>query len=103
MSSSPGPATQPADGAVLGAAGRTLDDVRAHLAAERARCGPDTWVLGHSVRYEPFHASGIRADTVADVLGGGPALPRFFDGHTALATEPALALAGVAAAVLPTT
>jgi predicted amidohydrolase YtcJ len=73
----------------------TLDDVRERLAVERARCGPDTWVLGHSVRYEPFHASGIRADTVADVLGEGPALLRFFDGHTALATEPALALAGV--------
>jgi len=28
----------------------TLDEVRDRLAAERRRCGPDTWVLGHSVR-----------------------------------------------------
>jgi hypothetical protein len=76
----------------------TLDDVRQRLAGERARCGPDAWVLGHSVRYEPFHASGIRADTIAEVLGDVPALLRFYDGHTALATEPALALAGVAGA-----
>jgi predicted amidohydrolase YtcJ len=76
----------------------TLNEVRLLVAAERARCGPDTWVLGHSVRYEPFHASGIRADTIADVVGDAPALLRFFDGHTALASEPALALAGVSGA-----
>jgi predicted amidohydrolase YtcJ len=74
---------------------RTLDDVRRLLAAERARCGPDAWVLGHSVRYEPFHASGIRAEAIADAIGASPALVGFYDGHTALATEPALALAGV--------
>jgi predicted amidohydrolase YtcJ len=73
----------------------TLDEVRSRLAAERQRCGPDAWVLGHSVRYEPFHATGIRADVIADVLGDSPALIGFYDGHTALATQPALALAGV--------
>lgn len=73
----------------------TLEEVRVRLAGERERCGPDAWVLGHSVRYEPFHASGIRADAVADAVGDGPALIQFFDGHTALASEPALALAGV--------
>jgi predicted amidohydrolase YtcJ len=77
-------------------AARTIDDVRARLAQERARCGPDAWVLGHSVRYEPFHETGIRADAIADATGDAPALLRFFDGHTALATAPALALAGVA-------
>lgn len=74
---------------------RTLGEVRDRLAAERTRCGPDTWVLGHSVRYEPFHEAGIRADAVADAVGEAPALVNFFDGHTALATPPALALAGV--------
>src|SRR5215217_1984130 len=48
---------------------RTLDEVRDRLAAERGRCEPGGWVLGHSVRYEPFHASGIRADAIADVVG----------------------------------
>jgi predicted amidohydrolase YtcJ len=76
-------------------AARTLDELRTLLEQERARCGPDTWVLGHSVRYEPFHESGIRADAVAGSLGGSPALIGFYDGHTALASEPALALAGV--------
>ena len=73
----------------------TLDEVRSRLAAERRRCAPGAWVLGHSVRYEPFHESGIRADAIADVLGDTPALLGFYDGHTALATQPALALAGV--------
>jgi predicted amidohydrolase YtcJ len=76
-------------------AARTLDDVRGLLAAERARCGPDTWILGHSVRYEPFHESGLRADAIADAIGDSPAMLGFYDGHTALATAPALALAGV--------
>jgi predicted amidohydrolase YtcJ len=73
----------------------TLDEVRARLREERARCGPDAWVLGHSVRYEPFHASGITAAAIASAVGDVPALLGFYDGHTALATEPALALAGV--------
>jgi predicted amidohydrolase YtcJ len=76
-------------------AARTLDEVRGLLAAERARCGPDTWILGHSVRYEPFHESGIRADAIAGAIGDAPAVLGFYDGHTALATAPALALAGV--------
>jgi predicted amidohydrolase YtcJ len=76
-------------------AARTIDDVRHTLARERARCAPGTWVLGHSVRYEPFHDTGIRADAIADAVGETPAMLRFYDGHTALATAPALALAGI--------
>jgi predicted amidohydrolase YtcJ len=76
----------------------TLEEVRARLREERARCGPDAWVLGHSVRYEPFHASGITASAIADAVGDVPALLGFYDGHTALATQPALALAGVSGA-----
>ena len=77
---------------------RTLDEVRTRLSEERRRCGPDTWVLGHSVRYEPFHDSGIRADAIAEAVGDSPVLIGFYDGHTALATEPALARAGVTGA-----
>ena len=73
----------------------TLDEVRSRLAEERRRCGPDAWVLGHSVRYEPFHDSGIRADAIAGAVDDAPVLIGFFDGHTALANPPALALAGV--------
>jgi len=74
---------------------RDLDEVRWRLAAERRRCGDGTWVLGHSARYEPFHAGGIRAEAIEDAVGDGPALIGFFDAHTALATRAALALAGV--------
>lgn len=73
----------------------TLDEVRSRLAEERRRCGPDAWVLGHSVRYEPFHETGIRADAIESAVGDAPVLIGFYDGHTALANEPALALAGV--------
>jgi predicted amidohydrolase YtcJ len=73
----------------------SLDEVRSRLAGERERCGPGAWVLGHSVRYEPFHASGIRAAAIAEAVGDAPTLLSFFDGHTALATDAALALAGV--------
>jgi predicted amidohydrolase YtcJ len=76
----------------------TLDEVRGRLAAERDRCAPGLWILGHSVRYEPFHDGGIRADTIADVVGESPTLLNFYDGHTALANRPALALAGVTGA-----
>ena len=55
---------------------RTLDEVRTRLAEERRRCGPDTWVLGHSVRYEPFHDSGIRADAIAEAVGDAPGADR---------------------------
>jgi predicted amidohydrolase YtcJ len=73
----------------------TLEEVNVLLKAERERVGPDAWVLGHSVRYEPFHASGITAEAIAESVGDVPALLGFYDGHTALATRPALALAGV--------
>ncbi|HET6510262.1 MAG TPA: amidohydrolase [Baekduia sp.] len=73
----------------------TLEEVNALLARERARCGPDAWVLGHSVRYEPFHASGITADAIAAAVGDVPAVLGFYDGHTSLASRPALALAGI--------
>jgi predicted amidohydrolase YtcJ len=76
----------------------TLNEVRNRLAVERERCGPGLWILGHSVRYEAFHDSGIRADVIADVVGDSPALLNFYDGHTALTNQPALALAGLTGA-----
>ena len=47
-------------------------------------------MLGHSVRYEPFHDSGIRADAIADAMATRRRSSSFFDGHTALACAPAL-------------
>jgi hypothetical protein len=73
----------------------TLPEVRRRLAEERARLRDGEWLLAHSVRYEPFHAAGIRADVVAEATGGAPAMISFFDGHTALASQEGLARAGI--------
>jgi predicted amidohydrolase YtcJ len=74
---------------------RTLDEVRAALGAERARCDPGAWVLGWGLSYDAFHDTPISADAIADATGDAPAYLTFFDYHSALASRPALALAGV--------
>ena len=76
----------------------TLEQVNRRLAEERARCEPGEWVLGHSAHYEPFHATGLRADAIADAVGDSPAVVHFFDGHTDLASFEALRRAGVTGA-----
>ncbi len=81
-------------GAELGGL-RTLDEVRGALSAERARCAPGEWLLGWGLSYDAFHGERIGADAIADVTGDAPALLTFFDYHAALASRPALALAGV--------
>jgi predicted amidohydrolase YtcJ len=73
----------------------TLADILAALEAERRRGGPDDWVLGWGVSYEAFGGSKIESDAIEGALGGAPAMIRFMDQHTALASGRALALAGV--------
>jgi predicted amidohydrolase YtcJ len=74
---------------------RTLHDVRGALAAERARCDPGEWLLGWGLSYDAFDGEPIGADALADATGDAPAYLTFFDYHSALASRPALALAGV--------
>jgi len=74
---------------------RTLDDVRAKVAEERARCEPHQWVLGYGLDYNVFADTGISGDLIADAAGGAPAIMTFIDFHTALATPRALEIAGV--------
>jgi predicted amidohydrolase YtcJ len=74
---------------------RTLDDLRAGLAAERAKVGPDEWVVGWGLGFEMFAETGIRGDLIAEAVGGGLAYVGFFDGHTGLASPAALAFADV--------
>ena len=74
---------------------RTLDDVRAKVAEERARCEPHQWVLGYGLDYNVFADTGISGDLIADAAGGAPAVMTFIDFHTALATPRALEIAGV--------
>jgi predicted amidohydrolase YtcJ len=74
---------------------RTLHEVRGALAGERARCAPGEWVLGWGLSYDAFDGEPIGADAIADSIGEAPAYVMFFDSHSALASRPALALAGV--------
>jgi predicted amidohydrolase YtcJ len=74
---------------------RTLEDVRARVAEERARCAPHEWVLGYGLDYNVFAETGITGDLVAEAAGGSPAILTFMDFHTALVTPRALELAGV--------
>lgn len=74
---------------------RSLDDLRAALAAERQRVGPDEWVVGWGLTFEMFGQTGIRGDLFADAVQGGLAYLRFFDGHTAVASPAALAYADI--------
>ncbi|HKG26044.1 MAG TPA: amidohydrolase [Thermomicrobiales bacterium] len=74
---------------------RTIDQPRQALAAERRRVGPDAWVLGWGLVFEVFGETGIRGDLIADAAGSQPAYVGFFDGHTAVVSPAALALADV--------
>ena len=74
---------------------RTLAEVRALLRAETAAAGPGGWVRGFGLDPNVFGASPVHRKAVDDVVAGRPALLRLFDGHSALASDRALALAGV--------
>jgi len=73
----------------------SVDEVRSRLAAERRRCGDDAWITGHSLEYRVFEGVEASGELFAEAVGGNPALLNFFDFHTALATPPALAAAGI--------
>ncbi|MDF3039685.1 MAG: Amidohydrolase 3 [Thermomicrobiales bacterium] len=73
----------------------SLDEIRSRLARERERVGPENWVQGWGLHYEPFEESGIRGELFDDAVAGQPMLLEFFDGHTALANQTALDRAGI--------
>lgn len=74
---------------------RTIEDVRAAMAAERERVGPDAWVRGWGSTYDPWQDTGLRGDLFDEAVGGQPAYIGIFDGHTAIASPAALKLAGI--------
>jgi predicted amidohydrolase YtcJ len=80
-------------------AAKSLAEIRARLARERENTGPDGWVRGWGLHYEPFETSGIHGDLFDDAVAGRPMLLEFFDGHTALVNQAALHLAGIAGPV----
>jgi predicted amidohydrolase YtcJ len=73
----------------------TLEQVRAALAGEHARCAPGQWVQGWGLEYATFDGLELEGSLVAEAVGGAPAILTFFDYHTALATPAALAAAGI--------
>jgi predicted amidohydrolase YtcJ len=64
--------------------------------AEAARsAAPGAWVLGHSLDHNTFGGRALHHDLIDQALGGVPAFIRLYDGHSALASGPALAAAGI--------
>jgi predicted amidohydrolase YtcJ len=76
----------------------SVDQVRERLAAERRRCGEGAWITGYSLEYRVFDGIEASGELFEQAVGGNPALLTFFDFHTALATRPALAAAGITGA-----
>ena len=72
-----------------------LGAVRAALAAAAAAAGPGEWITGWGLDPNAFGATPIGFDAIEGVLGGRPALLTLFDAHSALASRPALARAGI--------
>src|SRR4051794_8399464 len=82
------------DGVDLGGL-TSLQELRAALAAERGRVGEGGWLRGWNLDYAVFAGRPIEYAAIADAVRGAPALLLFYDVHTALATPPALAAAGI--------
>jgi predicted amidohydrolase YtcJ len=73
----------------------SVDSVSAALAAERDRVPDGAWVFGWSLDYDAFPDGQLDPALLERAVGGAPALVRCVDGHAAIATQRALALAGV--------
>ena len=74
---------------------RTLEELRAALARERALVGADAWVLGWGMEYNAFLGTDFTSAAIEDAVGGQPCLLRSMDAHVGLATKAALSAAGI--------
>jgi predicted amidohydrolase YtcJ len=72
-----------------------LGAVRAALKKAATAAGPGQWITGWGLDPNAFGAIPITSDAIEDVLGGRPALLTLFDAHSALASQQALARAGI--------
>ena len=72
-----------------------LGAVRAALKRAAAAADPGQWITGWGLDPNAFGAIPITSDAIEDVLGGRPALLTLFDAHSALASQQALARAGI--------
>jgi predicted amidohydrolase YtcJ len=76
----------------------SVEEIRAAIAEEHARLPEGEWLRGWNLEYEPFEQVGLRGDVLADAAPGRPVVLICYDLHTAVATAPALAAAGVSGA-----
>lgn len=49
---------------------RTIEEIRAALAAEHARLPEGAWLRGWNLEYEPFESTGMRGDLFEEAVGG---------------------------------
>lgn len=78
---------------------RTMEELREAIFGERLRVGPDGWVFGWGLDYGAFGDAPLSNAAIERAVGHQPALLRFMDVHTAIASAAALRLAGVNGAV----
>lgn len=76
----------------------TIEEVRAALAAEHARLPEGAWLRGWNLDYKSFEETGLRGDLLEDAAPDRPVALICYDLHTGLATDPALAAAGITGA-----
>jgi predicted amidohydrolase YtcJ len=74
---------------------RSLEEVQRLLSAAADERGPDDWVRGWGLDPNLFGGRPVTSAPIEAAVGGRPAFIRLFDAHSALATDRALAMAGV--------
>ncbi|MDI3386231.1 amidohydrolase [Streptomyces sp. B-S-A8] len=74
---------------------RDLDALRATLADAARTAAPGAWVLGYGLDHNTFGGRPVHHALIDPALGGVPAFLRLYDGHSALASGPALDAAGI--------
>ncbi|MDI3402400.1 amidohydrolase [Streptomyces cavernicola] len=74
---------------------RDLDALRAALADAARAAAPGEWVIGYGLDHNTFGGRPVHHTLIDPALGGVPAFLRLYDGHSALASGPALAAAGI--------
>jgi predicted amidohydrolase YtcJ len=74
---------------------RDVADLRARLASAARESARGDWVRGYGLDHNVFAGQPITSASIDDVLAGVPAFLRLYDGHSALASGTALALAGI--------
>ncbi|MCX5378666.1 amidohydrolase [Streptomyces sp. NBC_00091] len=71
---------------------RDLDQLRAALRGADRTGG---WILGFGLDHNAFGGRPVDRTLIEDAVDGAPAFLRLYDGHSALASGPALAAAGI--------